>query len=117
MNHVSSHVVDTGRYAKCVEVSKRIRWEFERDVLRGGLTTLLPPCGETRKQALRGCRRRRRRDRRGDDGVTEAVGPAGAQSLRVHAGTRLLHWRRHRVQSDGHGGHGSAFRPGVAGVL
>jgi hypothetical protein len=35
MNHVSSHTVDSNRYAKCVEVSKRMRWEFERDVLRG----------------------------------------------------------------------------------
>ncbi|HVJ59745.1 MAG TPA: hypothetical protein VM528_04210 [Burkholderiaceae bacterium] len=35
MNHVSSHAVDSNRYAKCVEVSKRMRWEFERDVLRG----------------------------------------------------------------------------------
>ena len=26
---------DTGRYAKCVEVSKRIRWEIDRDVIRG----------------------------------------------------------------------------------
>ena len=23
------------RYAKCVEVSKRIRWDIERDVIRG----------------------------------------------------------------------------------
>ncbi|HQR54293.1 MAG TPA: hypothetical protein PLZ79_13575 [Burkholderiales bacterium] len=27
--------VDTRRYARCVEVSKRIRWEIERDVIRG----------------------------------------------------------------------------------
>jgi hypothetical protein len=27
--------IDTRRYAKCVEVSKRIRWEIERDVIRG----------------------------------------------------------------------------------
>jgi hypothetical protein len=26
---------DTRRYAKCIEVSKRIRWEIERDVIRG----------------------------------------------------------------------------------
>jgi hypothetical protein len=24
-----------GRYAQCIEVSKRIRWEIERDVLKG----------------------------------------------------------------------------------
>ena len=35
MNHVSSHAVDSNRYAKVIEVSKRMRWEFERDVLRG----------------------------------------------------------------------------------
>jgi hypothetical protein len=27
--------VDTRRYAKCVEVSKRIRWDIDRDVVRG----------------------------------------------------------------------------------
>src|SRR4051812_16827672 len=26
---------DTRRYAKCVEVSKRIRWDIDRDVIRG----------------------------------------------------------------------------------
>jgi hypothetical protein len=26
---------DTGRYAKCIEVSKRIRWDIDRDVIRG----------------------------------------------------------------------------------
>jgi len=33
--HVSNHVVDTGRYAKCIEVSKRIRWDIDKDVVRG----------------------------------------------------------------------------------
>ena len=27
--------LDTRRYAKCIEVSKRVRWEIERDVIRG----------------------------------------------------------------------------------
>jgi hypothetical protein len=27
--------IDTRRYAKCIEVSKRIRWEIDRDVIRG----------------------------------------------------------------------------------
>jgi hypothetical protein len=27
--------IDSARYAKCVEVSKRIRWEIDRDVIRG----------------------------------------------------------------------------------
>ena len=31
-NHTS---IDSRSYAKCVEVSKRIRWEIERDVIRG----------------------------------------------------------------------------------
>jgi hypothetical protein len=35
MSHVSSHSIDPGRYAKCVEVSKRIRWDTDRDVIRG----------------------------------------------------------------------------------
>ena len=33
--HVSNHVVDTGRYAKCIEVSKRVRWDIDKDVVRG----------------------------------------------------------------------------------
>ena len=35
MSHVAQHTIDTGRYAKCVEVSKRIRWDTDRDVIRG----------------------------------------------------------------------------------
>src|SRR5688572_25342881 len=27
--------IDTRRYAKCIEVSKRIRWDIDRDVIRG----------------------------------------------------------------------------------
>lgn len=27
--------VDAGRYAKCIEISKRVRWEIDRDVIRG----------------------------------------------------------------------------------
>ena len=30
-----SHPIDSHRYAKCIEVSKRIRWEIEKDVIRG----------------------------------------------------------------------------------
>ncbi len=33
--HVQSHVVETGRYAKSVEVSKRVRWDIDKDVVRG----------------------------------------------------------------------------------
>jgi len=33
--HVSNHVVDTNRYAKCVEVSRRVRWDIDEDVVRG----------------------------------------------------------------------------------
>ena len=32
--HVN-HQTDTQRYAKCIEVSKRIRWDIETDVIRG----------------------------------------------------------------------------------
>jgi len=35
MSHISEHSTDTARYAKCVEVSKRIRWDTDRDVIRG----------------------------------------------------------------------------------
>jgi hypothetical protein len=32
---VNHHSSDTAQYAKCIEVSKRIRWEIENDVIRG----------------------------------------------------------------------------------
>jgi len=35
MPHVAAHTAQTSRYAKCVEVSKRIRWDTDRDVIRG----------------------------------------------------------------------------------
>ena len=35
MSHVAQHMIDSSRYAKCVEVSKRIRWDTDRDVIRG----------------------------------------------------------------------------------
>ena len=35
MSHVSQHSTDPTRYAKCIEVSKRIRWDTDRDVIRG----------------------------------------------------------------------------------
>src|SRR4249920_2375651 len=31
----TQHQTDTKRYAKCIEVSKRIRWGIDRDVIRG----------------------------------------------------------------------------------
>src|SRR5262245_40925674 len=34
MSHVARHTIDPTRYAKCVEVSKRIRWDIDRDVIR-----------------------------------------------------------------------------------
>ncbi len=34
MNTVQQQI-DTKRYAKCIEVSKRIRWDIDRDVIRG----------------------------------------------------------------------------------
>jgi hypothetical protein len=33
--HVNPQHLDTQRYAKCIEVSKRVRWDIERDVIRG----------------------------------------------------------------------------------
>jgi hypothetical protein len=35
MSHVAQHTTDSARYAKCIEVSKRIRWDTDRDVIRG----------------------------------------------------------------------------------
>jgi hypothetical protein len=35
MSHVTERSIDSSRYAKCVEVSKRIRWDTDRDVIRG----------------------------------------------------------------------------------
>ena len=32
---MSGHQVETDRYAKCIEASKRIRWEIDADVIRG----------------------------------------------------------------------------------
>jgi hypothetical protein len=33
--HVNHHTVSTERYAKCIEVSRRVRWDIDRDVIRG----------------------------------------------------------------------------------
>ncbi len=35
MSHATQHIVDTNRYAKCIEVSKRVRWDIDDDVIRG----------------------------------------------------------------------------------
>jgi hypothetical protein len=35
MSHVIQRAEVNGRYAKCIEVSKRIRWDIDRDVIRG----------------------------------------------------------------------------------
>jgi hypothetical protein len=35
MSHVTEHSIDSSRYAKCIAVSKRIRWDTDRDVIRG----------------------------------------------------------------------------------
>ena len=34
MNY-SSYIIDKDRYAKCIEVSKRVRWDIEKDIIRG----------------------------------------------------------------------------------
>lgn len=35
MTALHPHIPDTNRYAKCIEVSNRIRWDIENDVIRG----------------------------------------------------------------------------------
>ncbi len=35
MQTIQHRADDTARYAKCIEVSKRIRWDIDRDVIRG----------------------------------------------------------------------------------
>jgi len=35
MTQVNSNTAETDRYAKCIEVSKRIRWDIDKDVIRG----------------------------------------------------------------------------------
>ena len=35
MTALHPHIPDTSRYAKCIEVSNRIRWDIENDVIRG----------------------------------------------------------------------------------
>jgi hypothetical protein len=35
MSQAHTYTIDTGRYAKCIEVSKRIRWDIDQDVIRG----------------------------------------------------------------------------------
>ena len=35
MSHAAQQSIDTKRYAKTIEVSKRIRWDTDRDVIRG----------------------------------------------------------------------------------
>jgi hypothetical protein len=35
MSHVAQRSIESSRYAKCVEVSKRVRWDTDRDVIRG----------------------------------------------------------------------------------
>ena len=35
MSQIMERGQDSGRYAKCIEVSKRIRWDIDRDVIRG----------------------------------------------------------------------------------
>ena len=33
--NVPSYQIDVERYAKCIEVSKRVRWDIDKDVIRG----------------------------------------------------------------------------------
>ena len=49
MQAITAH--DTSRYAKCIEVSKRIRWDIDRDVIRDRAST------STQEFLPDGCRR------------------------------------------------------------
>ena len=31
----ATYTIDVDRYAKCIEVSKRVRWDIDKDVIRG----------------------------------------------------------------------------------
>ena len=31
----SNYQIETDRYAKCIEISKRVRWDIDGDVIRG----------------------------------------------------------------------------------
>jgi hypothetical protein len=33
--HVNQHIISTERYASCIEISRRVRWDIDRDVIRG----------------------------------------------------------------------------------
>ena len=33
--HVNQHIISTERYARCIEISRRVRWDIDRDVIRG----------------------------------------------------------------------------------
>jgi hypothetical protein len=33
--NLSTYRIDVDRYAKCIEVSKRVRWDIDQDVIRG----------------------------------------------------------------------------------
>jgi len=33
--NLPSYQIDTERYAKCIEVSRRVRWDIDRDIIRG----------------------------------------------------------------------------------
>jgi hypothetical protein len=35
MGNLAEFVTDTNRYAKCIEVSKRVRWDIDKDLIRG----------------------------------------------------------------------------------
>jgi hypothetical protein len=33
--NLNSYNIDQERYAKCIEVSKRVRWDIDNDIIRG----------------------------------------------------------------------------------
>ena len=41
--NLPSYRIDVDRYAKCIEVSKRVRWDIDKDVIRGRNFDFPPP--------------------------------------------------------------------------
>jgi len=55
MTQLQTNTTETDRYAKCIEVSKRIRWDIDEDVIRGrhfDVTRKFLPDGLSKVQAL-----------------------------------------------------------------
>ena len=81
-------VTDTRRYAKCIEVSKRVRWDIDRDVIRGRSFDFSPQVPARRPVADR-------RARLPDAGRAALAQPDPGPHLRQHVRPgRALHRRQ-----------------------